>query len=471
MTFLKNKWKLLVIILLSVLTLSFMASTIVVCYQNNKLATELETEKNKQTDTYDFYLTLGTMPTLYATLNAYTNKNPNTYMWFLRGNTISKQYSADYIHYFNSQSTTNANSAFDYMEIRNKVREIYTNNNKAKFNLYCDDARVRFIFDIFVSAGVDFEDLNVTLLSDGTGSYNIYANLTEDAYTAQADQWKNYMDTYLANRNDPEFTMFENFNGQALEMDKFIFYTSTFSNVKYWIQHPDFLVNTKSATLNKNRYAMNIVKKDPKAMYNSLDNATRDAYQKVVLANALVDSDTLQTLDDAKAYFDNKLGNRDKDVVLILGNRNYGLEHNKNFVDQTLQFYTPTVDSADNTQVKFKGRTYTITAGDTTLVVDGKTYTIGEVSVYLFFKGHPSFPANNDLRAYFDSHNIEILPHRTPVETLFWMYNTKVGGYNSTSFLSCDQGQAEFFYGELTGAVKQMQDLGFYDGAVTFTEG
>ena len=118
MTFLKNKWKLLVIILLSVLTLSFMASTIVVCCQNNKLSTELETEKNKnnelsteleaeknkQTDTYDFYLTLGTMPTLYATLNAYTNKNPNTYMWFLRGNTISKQYSADYIHYFNSQS-------------------------------------------------------------------------------------------------------------------------------------------------------------------------------------------------------------------------------------------------------------------------------------------------------------------------------------------------------------------------------
>ena len=33
-------------------------------------------------NTYDFYVTLGTMPTLYATLNAYDNKNPNTYMWF-----------------------------------------------------------------------------------------------------------------------------------------------------------------------------------------------------------------------------------------------------------------------------------------------------------------------------------------------------------------------------------------------------
>ena len=32
--------------------------------------------------TYDFYITLGTMPTLYATLNAYARQNPNTYMWF-----------------------------------------------------------------------------------------------------------------------------------------------------------------------------------------------------------------------------------------------------------------------------------------------------------------------------------------------------------------------------------------------------
>ena len=61
-------------------------------------------------NTYDFYVTLGTMPTLYATLNAYENKNPNTYMWFYRGNTISKEYSAPFIQYFSTQSETNANS-------------------------------------------------------------------------------------------------------------------------------------------------------------------------------------------------------------------------------------------------------------------------------------------------------------------------------------------------------------------------
>ena len=81
-----------------------------------------------QAEVYDFYLTLGTMPTLYATINAYNNKNPNTYMWFSRGNTISKEYSADFIHYFSTQSNTNAESGFDFFEIREKVREIIQKN-------------------------------------------------------------------------------------------------------------------------------------------------------------------------------------------------------------------------------------------------------------------------------------------------------------------------------------------------------
>jgi hypothetical protein len=89
------------------------------------------------------------MPTLYATLNAYQNQNPNTYMWFFRGNTISKQYSADFIHYFSTQSSTNANSKINYLEIRKKVKEILIKNPASKFTLYCDDLRTQFIFRYF----------------------------------------------------------------------------------------------------------------------------------------------------------------------------------------------------------------------------------------------------------------------------------------------------------------------------------
>ena len=43
------------------------------------------------------------------------------------------------------------------------------------------------------------------------------------------------------------------------------------------------------------------------------------------------------------------------------------------------------------------------------------------------------------MQTLFQQHNIKTLPKRTPVEVLFWMYNVKVGGYASTSYLSCEK--------------------------------
>ena len=107
---------------LSVFSVALLCSTIVLAVlfanlkdDNNNLNNRVEVLENASTEVYDFYMTYGTMPTLYATLSAYQNKNPNTYMWFYRGNTISYDYSADFIHYFNSQSKTNASSTIYYI--------------------------------------------------------------------------------------------------------------------------------------------------------------------------------------------------------------------------------------------------------------------------------------------------------------------------------------------------------------------
>ena len=462
---------------LSVFSAALLCSTIVLAVlfanlkdDNNNLNNRVEVLENASTEVYDFYMTYGTMPTLYATLSAYQNKNPNTYMWFYRGNTISYDYSADFIHYFNSQSKTNASSTIDYMEIRLKVYDILQKNPSAKFRLYCDDLRVRYILDVFVAAGVDFEDMQVTLLSDGTATYELYSSMTEERYLKTKTQWAEYLEKYVKNRDDLEYTQFiAGFNNNGGDMQDYLFYISTFENVNYWVQHPDYLINEKSASINADRYNMNIIKKDPKALYMTMDEKTRLEYQRVVLANALVDSDTLLTLDDAVEYFDSNLKDRDKDVVLIIGNKYNGLEHNQSFINQTIEFYTPT-RTGENTVV-FKNQIYNVSADDTMIEIEGKMYLIGECSVYLFFKGHPSYPANGALLNYFNENNIVVLPHRTPVETLFWMYDVLVGGYESTAFLSCELGQTEFFYGNpVLDAILQMQQNGFFDNAVVFSE-
>ncbi len=419
--------------------------------------------------TYDFYITLGTMPTLYATLTAYERQNPNTYMWFLRGNTISREYSADFIQYFETQSETNANSTVDWALIRNKVKEIKENDPEARFHLFCDDLRVSFIPHIFVWAGVEFEDLRVTLLSDGTGTYNNYSYQTDGYYNGYAGRFEEALNTYKAGRDNPDFTpTYADDDGSMMDLMYLAFYVSTFPNVEFWVQSPDYL-KCDSAVVAEKRPSMHIVKKDPAEMYKNLPDAVRAEYQKVVLANALVDSDTLNTLEDAVAYFDSKLSGRDKELVLILGTNKQTLASNQFYIDSTVSFYTPTVQADDATKVLYKGKLYDIEAGAATVTVDGKELKIGELGVYLFFKGHPAYPANEDLQAYFANLGIEILPHRTPVETLFWMYDVKVGGYQSTSFLSCYKGQTEFMYELPTAeALVQMMDAGFFENVAVF---
>ena len=419
--------------------------------------------------TYDFYITLGTMPTLYATLNAYTRQNPNTYMWFLRGNTISYEYSADFIHYFPTQSQTNASSEVNWALIRDKVKEIKAADPEAKFHLFCDDLRVSFIPHIFVYGGVDFEDLRVTFLSDGTGTYNNFAAMTDSYYAGYADLWASSLETYKNGRDNPDFVPpYEDTQQSMQDLQYLAFYVATFDNVDFWVQSPDYLVNEQAA-VDAARSTMHIVKKDPAAMYAALPAAVRADYQKAVLANALVDSDTLHTLEDAVAYFDSKLAGRDKEIVLILGTNKKTLDENKFYIDETLRFYTPTHANEEGTKVTYKGKTYDVAAGATTVTVDGKELKIGELGVYLFFKGHPAHPADETLQGYFADHGIEILPHRTPVETLFWMYDVKVGGYESTSFLSCYKGQTEFIYEQPKAeAIQQMMNVGFFEGVAIF---
>ena len=85
------KKNLIWIIIIGVITIGLGISTIVLGVKYNDLkGEEKETKTNEDSNTntiehnYDFYITLGTMPTLYATLNAYQNQNPNTYMRFYR---------------------------------------------------------------------------------------------------------------------------------------------------------------------------------------------------------------------------------------------------------------------------------------------------------------------------------------------------------------------------------------------------
>ncbi len=464
----KNKRKLLIVWILfsvvSAIAIAFIISTIVIIFQKNKT---LKVGQSR----YDFYITSSTLPTLYATLSAYKQQNPNTYMWFRRGNTISYSQTASYIHYLSGQSQNNSDSNYDYQGMRKTVRDILTQNASAKFHLYCDDQRSRIIFDVFIAAGVNFDALEVTLLSDGTASYEEFSKMTEARYSALPVKWNDYMQSYLNNSNNPFYQHPHFSNILHLEaLSDFLTYLPSFPNVTYWIQYPEYLQNSLSPSLQKSKLNMNIIQKSLKAMYESLIESVCIEYQHVVLATALQDNtENLNTLQDAVNYFNTNLSNRDKDVVLILGTLSTTDAEMTNFINQTLDFYTPRINGVNN-KVLYKGKEYTTTDG-TTITVNGKTLKINELAVYLYFKGHPSANLSNQMQTLFQQHNIKTLPKRTPVEVLFWMYNVKVGGYASTSYLSCEKSQVEFFYylnTQWSPALQLMGAQGFFDNTTFF---
>ena len=76
-------------------------------------------------------------------------------------------------------------------EMKRRVLEINSADPTAVFGLYVDDLRCRIGYDWFVAQGIDSARVKVSLLSDGTATYNNFYNYFGDPATAQQN-WDAY---------------------------------------------------------------------------------------------------------------------------------------------------------------------------------------------------------------------------------------------------------------------------------------
>ena len=70
-------------------------------------------------------------------------------------------------------------------EMKRRILEINSADPTAVFGLYVDDLRCRIGYDWFVAQGIDSARVKVSMLSDGTGTYNTFYNYFGDAATAE----------------------------------------------------------------------------------------------------------------------------------------------------------------------------------------------------------------------------------------------------------------------------------------------
>lgn len=381
------------------------------------------THTNQNNTVYDIYATSSTLPTLYAGLNTFTTKN-ESYMWFHRKGTFNTDYLPDNV---NIIAPTEGYTPEVLNQIVDKVVELNRLNPDAMFNFYVDDIRLQFILQTFMANNIPESKFNAILLSDGTLTYARFKILFGNDNTYSV--WKQHADNF----NDKAARILAgeknviNVNNDV-EMVDSMFYASQLNNYQYWMQFPELIKSGDQLVANEIK-DMNVVKKAPYDIYNSLDDQSKLAFVKAVGID--------------KDKFDEIFNKSDKPNLIISGTalpNEYGSF--ETVINQIVEEYQDEYD--------------------------------------IFFKPHPIWDPNThsqliDLKRkeFLEGKGIELLPAQLPMESLLWIYpEVKIGGYSSTLYMSAAQGQTLFFIADskesLVAPLGDLYDMGYFGEAKFF---
>ena len=98
----------------------------------------------------------------------------------------------------------------------------------------------------------------------------MFFQITSTEWVNMESNWNSYLDEYTSG------TLFKwGYNTQAMELQKYSTYASMFDNVEYWLQFPEYMINSISADLMNDVSLMNLIDKDPQTMYANLSAEAR----------------------------------------------------------------------------------------------------------------------------------------------------------------------------------------------------
>jgi len=143
---------------------------------------------------YYFYAAYGTMPALYAGLHLLSHDKPS-YFFYERPQTYDPKLFPDYATVFTAANpdagaTTEEIYAINE-QMKRRILEINAEDPTAVFGLYVTDLACRAGYDWFVGQGIDSARVKVTMLSDGTDTYNNFHTFFGDPATAEQN-WNDY---------------------------------------------------------------------------------------------------------------------------------------------------------------------------------------------------------------------------------------------------------------------------------------
>lgn len=342
--------------------------------------------------THYFYVTFATMSTLYAGLHVLSHNKPS-FFFYERHETYDPEMFPSHV------TLSIANGRPDQVQIimrdymKKKILEIRDRNPNAIFGLYVDDLRARIGYDWFVAQGIDSSRVKVSLLSDGTATYNNLANMTDqfwDKTVREVDalQWIPQM-----NENRRETRVLPEFHS-----DEWEYYMSTLPNYRLVLQDATLLV-APTVYIEEQMKKMKCVSILPLNILNSLSAARQETFYKMASFD--------------KTKFMDMFDKSPKKNLIIIGTNTSGSdgEAQRSYVRQIYNKYAGEYD--------------------------------------LFFKPHPADSNSSDFEELFVG--LTLLPGQMPFEILVWSLIDKIdmiGGYDSTVYLTVPIEKVKFIFGK-----------------------
>lgn len=424
-------------------------------------------------DQYNFYMTVSTNPTMFATMGVYAQSTAKNYINFARVGTLTQDSLPLGSYIVETDVAANNENKMDVLKMGKKIKDAYAANNDAEFNFYVDDLNTQFFFDAVVANNIPLSQVTLNLVSDGSGTYSNFQNEMGAKTDAEA---KAYYDhcvlSYqkLFDAYDEGDTFIGYLNGDRANATSYTFdgvsyrgiYASTMMNmaiattnkgfdVNYYVQFPtafSTLYNVNDFPLLNGIFTASKLKGfNLTTMYKSLPVTSQTAILNGALNATFV-------ADPRLGYYIDNEGNKMVDGIST-SETHTNLNTNAWTKTELDQFFTiPTgkqgilVIMGTNAAEVDSGAT---TANEAKLTDYGqkisKIYEMYGDDYKIINKPHPSKVYSAGTIAMFEEYDITVLPGRFASQFILWCYGdmVKTCGYTGSTFYDANPDSVEFF--------------------------
>lgn len=373
----------------------------------------LEVEKTEE-NIYRIYVVSETLQTLLANLDISSNINQKGFLWTARTSTINMDKLKENVpnivlSKFNGSTDGNEFKLRIIPEIKKYIKEVLQEDSKACFELYMEEDKFYLELELFGKIGLDDNRYNVIMYTNGTLGYvREYEMTEEDVYDRFCVERKEYMNIVEKIKNNTLET--NDFPGSYLvdktstvfkdQMNLDYMYISTLrNNIKLLMQYPEMIV-FKDQNVAKEMQNANI----EKIMVQDEFKLLEDDEKEIFFSNIDLKKDELD-----KNYFTDK----NKEYLVITGTTPFYGEYSKTDFERIM---------------KKVSEDY------------GKKYV-------LLYKPHPRELPTKEQEKFLNKLGVKVLPGKLPMEAISFVYSTlKLGGFDSSLYLSVDQGKTLFFF-------------------------